>query len=129
MTVQRVPSTSMFASAIGFSAAVRAGDLVFIAGMTAVGPEGDLVGGADPHRQARECIRKIKASLADAGADLSSVVSTRIYLVDAAHWREVGRAHGEAFGATRPAATMVVVERLLDDRMLVEIEAIAYLGS
>jgi enamine deaminase RidA (YjgF/YER057c/UK114 family) len=129
MSVQRVPSASMFAPVIGFSAAVHAGDFVFVAGMTAVGPDGELTGGTDPYGQGQECLRKVEVSLAAVGADLSNVVSTRIYLVDAAHWREVGRAHGEAFGATRPAATMVVVGQLLDERMLVEIEAVAYLGS
>jgi enamine deaminase RidA (YjgF/YER057c/UK114 family) len=123
--VQRIESDSRFAATIGFSKAVRAGNLVFVAGMTAVDAGGDVVGGADPYLQAREALRKALAAVTACGGSAVDVVQTRIYLVDAAHWEQVGRAHGEAFVSHRPAATMVVVKELLDPRMLVEIEVMA----
>ena len=129
MTVSRVASPSRYAPVIGFSSAVRAGDLVFVAGTTAVDSSGDIVGRDDPYAQTQEVMRKISAALAAVGADLSCVVQTRVYLVHAQDWEHVGLAHGEVFADHPPAATMVVVAGLLDPRMLVEIEAVAYLGS
>jgi len=123
--MQRVESESRYAQVIGFSKAVRAGNLVFVAGMSAIDAAGDAVGGGDPYRQARECLRKALDALAACGARAANVVQTRTYLVDPAHWEEVGRAHGETFAEHRPAATMVVVKELLDPRMLVEIEVVA----
>ncbi len=128
MPITRLPSTSRWAAVIGFSAAVRAGDLVMSAGMTAVAPDGSLVGGDDAYEQAREALRKVLAALGDAGARPEHVVQTRLYLVDADDCEEVGRAHGEVFFGARPAATMLVVDRLLDPRMRVEIEGVAYVG-
>ena len=123
--MQRVESESRYAPVIGFSKAVRAGNLVFVAGMSAIDAAGDAVGGTDPYLQAHECLRKAVAALAACDAGVADVVQTRMYLVDPGHWEEVGRAHGEVFGAGRPAATMVVVKELLDPRMLVEIEVVA----
>jgi enamine deaminase RidA (YjgF/YER057c/UK114 family) len=123
--VQRIESDSRYAATIGFSKAVRAGGLVFTAGVTAVGPDGVVVGDKDPYLQAREALRKAVAALADCGADVADVLQTRMYLVDPAHWGDVGRAHAEVFGGNRPAATMVVVKELLDPRMLIEIEVVA----
>lgn len=128
MSLQRVASSSRYAATIGFCAAVRTGDTVYVAGMTAVAPDGSVVGGDDPGAQAAECLRKIDAALAPFGAGLAQVVSTRMYLVDPAHWQAVGQAHGTAFEDNPPAATMVVVKQLLDERMLVEIEAVAFVG-
>lgn len=122
-----VTSPSPYAEPIGFSAAVRAGEWVVVAGTTAVTAAGEISGAA--YEQAREALRKIAAALGEAGATLDQVVQTRMYLTDVSLWEEVGRAHGEAFGEVRPAATMVGVATLLDPRMLVEIEALAYLGS
>ena len=123
--VQRIESESRYAPTIGFSKAVRAGNLVFVAGMSAIDAAGTAVGGNDPYLQARECLRKVLDALAECGAAAADVVQTRMYLVDPAHWEEVGRAHGETFAGNRPAATMVVVKELLDPRMLVEIEVVA----
>jgi enamine deaminase RidA (YjgF/YER057c/UK114 family) len=123
--IERIESESRYASVIGFSKAVRAGNLVFVAGMTAIDAAGDAVGGADPYLQARESLRKALEALAACGASAADVVQTRMYLVDPAHWEEVGRAHGDVFADHRPAATMVVVKELLDPRMLVEIEVVA----
>ncbi len=125
MAIDRVRSNSRYAPAIGFSAAATAGQTVYTAGFTAVDAEGQIVGPGNPYRQAQEALRKLGSTLAEAGADLSDVVQTRTYLVHAADWVEVGRAHGEVFADVLPAATMVVVAALLDDRMLVEIEAVA----
>ena len=113
---------------IGFSSAVRAGSLVFVAGTTAVDSSGAVIGGDDPYAQTQEALRKISAMLAEAGTDWSHVVQTRMYLVRSEHWEHVGRAHREVFAENPPAATMVVVAGLLDPRMLVEIEAVAHLG-
>lgn len=123
--IDRFDSESRYAPVIGFSKAVRAGNLVFVAGMTAIDANGEAVGGSDPYLQAGECLRKALAALAECGAYEADVVQTRMYLVDPAHWEEVGRAHGEVFADHRPAATMVVVKELLDPRMLVEIEVVA----
>ena len=127
MSICRVPSPSPYAPVIGFSAAVRAGDLVLVAGITAVGADGEIVGGEDPYAQAREALRKIELILAEAGARLDQVVQTRLYITRAEDWEAVGRAHGEVFGDIRPAAAMLVTG-LLDPRMLVEIEATAHVG-
>lgn len=125
----RVASPSPYAGSIGFSAAVRAGDWLLTAGTTAVGGGGEIVGGESAYDQAREALRKIEAALGEAGATLDQVVQTRVYLTDVSLWEEVGRAHGEAFGEIRPAATMLGVAALLDPRMLVEIEATAWIGE
>ena len=128
MAFDRIPSPSPYAKLIGFSAAVRAGDLVFVAGMTAVDGEGTVVGGDDAYAQAREALRKVGDALAAAGARPDQVVQTRMYLADPEDWEEVGRAHRDVLGDAAPAAAMVVT-RLLDPRMRVEIEAIAHVGG
>jgi len=127
MSVSRVASSSRYATVIGFSSAVRAGSLVFVAGTTAVDSSGAVIGGEDPYAQTREALRKISAVLTEAGTDLSHVVQTRMYVIRPEHWEHVGRAHGDVFAENPPAATMVVVAGLLDPRMLVEIEAVAHL--
>ena len=126
---QRIGSDSRYASTIGFAKAVRAGSLVFVAGMSAIDAAGDAVGEGDPYLQASECLRKAVDALAECGAAAADVVQTRMYLVDPLHWEQVGRAHAEAFGADPPAATMVVVRELLDPRMLVEIEVLAVVAD
>ena len=128
MSVSRVASPSRYAPVIGFSAAVRAGDFVFVSGTTSVDGEGGVVGGADPHAQTAEALRKIGLALEAAGASLAQVVQTRMFLARAEDWESVGRAHGEVFGEALPASTMVQAT-LLDPRMLVEVEATAYVGG
>ena len=126
--IERHPSESSFAERIGFSAAVRSGDWVHVAGISAVTPDGALVGGDDAYDQMVEVMDKLKAALEQAGARLDQVVKTTIYVTDAQNWDLVGRAHSEAFGDARPAASMVVTQ-LLDPRMLVELEAVAYTAA
>jgi enamine deaminase RidA (YjgF/YER057c/UK114 family) len=121
-----VPSGSPYESTIGFSRAVRDGDHVYVAGTAPVMEDGGDPP-ADAYGQARRCLQIIATALLEAGATLDTVVRTRIFLVDAADWEEVGRAHGEFFGDVRPASTMVVVAALLDPRWRVEIEADAVL--
>ena len=108
---------------VGYSRAVRAGRFVAVSGSAAVDADGKLVGEGDMYAQAAQCIRVIEAALEEAGASLSDVVRTRIYVTDIDLWAEVARAHQDAFGAVAPATSMVEVSRLIDPAMLVEIEA------
>jgi enamine deaminase RidA (YjgF/YER057c/UK114 family) len=121
-----VSSGSPYEEPIGFSRAVRVGDRVLVAGTAPVWPDGSC--DPDPEKQADRCLEIIAAALGEAGARPRDVVRTRIFLIDAADWEAVGRAHGRMYGAVRPAATMVVVAGLLDPRWRVEIEAEAVVG-
>jgi enamine deaminase RidA (YjgF/YER057c/UK114 family) len=111
----------------GYSRVVRAGAFVLVAGTTAADPNGAVLG-ETPYEQTVEILRKIEHELARAGASLSDVVRTRIFVTDISRADEVGRAHGEAFGAARPVTAMLEVSSLLDPRTLVEIEADAFVG-
>jgi enamine deaminase RidA (YjgF/YER057c/UK114 family) len=126
MERRRVSSGSPFEASIGFSRAVRVGDRVLVAGTAPVWPDGEV--DPDVGVQARRCIEIIEAALEEAGASLTDVVRTRVLLVDPADADAVARVHGEAFRDVRPAATMVVVAALLDQRWRVEIEAEAVVG-
>jgi enamine deaminase RidA (YjgF/YER057c/UK114 family) len=114
---------------VGYSRAVRVGDIVAVSGSAAVDGDGQLVGEGDAYAQAAQCIRVIADALDKAGASLEHVVRTRIFVTDIELWPEIARAHQEAFGDIVPATSMVEVSRLIDPAMLVEIEADAIISS
>jgi enamine deaminase RidA (YjgF/YER057c/UK114 family) len=126
---KRVSSVSPYEDVIGFSRAVRVGDLVFVSGTVAWGPDGKLVGKGDVYAQAKQTLANIEGYLREAGAGLKDVVRTRIYLTDIGRWQEVARAHREAFGDVRPASSLLEISRLAEPEMLVEIEAVAVVSA
>ena len=113
---------------VGYSRAVRVGNVVHVAGTTATDERGAVVGPGDAYAQAAHALRKIERALREAGATMADVVRTRMFVTDISRWEEFGRAHGEYFRAVRPVATMVEVSRLIDPAMLVEIEVEAIVG-
>lgn len=118
-----VSSGTKWEREFGYSRAVRAGDHVYVAGTTAVDDSGAVIGRGDPYAQAAAILEKIESALVQAGSSLHDVVRTRIFVTDMGHADDVGRAHGEKFGDIRPSATMVQVVKLIDEQLLVEIEA------
>ena len=123
-----VPAATRWADVVSYSRAVRVGHVIAVAGTTSVDDGGNVMHAGDAHAQTLRALEIIEHALAELGAGRSDVVRTRMFVSDVAHWESVGRAHGEFFGDLRPASTMVFA-RLIDDALLVEIEADAVVAS
>ena len=122
---RRSSSGTTWEPVVGYSRAVAAGDFVFVSGCTSVAGA-EFVHEGDAYAQTAQAISNVRDALAELGLALSDVVRTRMFVTDIARWEEYGRAHGAAFSDIMPATSMIGVSALIDPRMLVEIEAVAY---
>ena len=129
MDRQNIKGNSPYEAIVGFSRAVKAGPFVAVGGTVATGDDGKIVGGNDMYLQAVQTLKNIERALTAAGASLTDVVRTRMFITDVSRWEEVARAHGEVFRDIRPAATMLQVVAMVSPEMLVEIEADAIIAA
>ena len=125
---RKISSGAPWEPIVGYSRAVAAGDHIWVTGCTSL-VDGEVVHEGDWTAQTEQAIRNIEAALKELDSSLDDVVRTRMFVTDISHWEEVGRAHGAAFGTVMPATSMVQVVALIDPRMLVEVEAVAYKRS
>ncbi|MCF8365528.1 MAG: RidA family protein [Bacteroidales bacterium] len=124
MKKKLISSGTKWENIVGYSRAVRVGNIIEVAGTTAVDKD-IIVGKNDAYLQTKFIIQKIEKALHEAGATLADVNRTRIYVTDISRWEEIGKAHGEFFANIKPASTMVAVNALISPELLVEIEATA----
>jgi enamine deaminase RidA (YjgF/YER057c/UK114 family) len=124
---QRVSSGAKWEPIVGYSRAVRVGNRIYVTGTTATDENGEIVGPGDARAQTLQALKNIESALNKFGASREHIVRTRMYVTDISRWEEYGRAHGEFLGEVMPATAMIEISRLIDQRMLIEIEADAEL--
>ena len=125
MSRDRVEAGSIWGDQIGYSRALRTGNLVFVSGTTATGPDGKAMNPGDSYAQTKEVLRRIELALTQLGLAMADVVQTRMFVADISRWEEIGRAHGEVFRESKPATSMIEVSRLIDPDLMIEMEAVA----
>ena len=124
-----ISSGAKWEDIVGYSRAVRVGNIIEVAGTTAVDEEGNIIGLNDPHEQTKYIIQKIEKALKSAGASLKDVIRTRMFVTDISKWEEIGRAHGEFFREIQPAASMIEVKGLIGAELQIEMEMTAIISE
>lgn len=129
MSRKTITTGSPWEPKVGYSRAVRIDNHIFVAGTTSTTPSGKLVGKDDAYAQTKQILRNVESALSAAGAAMTDVVRTRMYVTNIDNWEDIAKAHREVFGEILPAATMVEVSRLINPDMLIEIEVDALVST